>query len=141
MVAVAAVVMPVIVVPAATPAPTSSSPTSIVPWLRLLTVRVVASIVPLKMATGSLWALLRSAWGMLRSRSRIGLLVLPRPVASTPRPCTFCTAEAVDLVRAPAMAVLRPVLEAKVSVLTLAEPMLMALLPLCSEPRGRNRAG
>ena len=65
MVAVAAVVMPVIVVPAATPAPTSSSPTSIVPWLRLLTVRVVASIVPLKMGSLGTWisweAALRSA--------------------------------------------------------------------------------
>ena len=66
-VAVAAVMTAVIVVPAATPAPTSNSPTARLPWLSSLTVRVVPAIVPLKMATGSLWALLRSAWGMLRS--------------------------------------------------------------------------
>ena len=68
-------------------------------------------------------------------------MVVPSPVTRTPRPSTFCTADAEDFGRAPAMAVLRPVLEAKVSVLTEAEPMLSSLLPVCNAPSGTNSTG
>ena len=71
----------------------------------------------------------------------MALLMLPRPVASTPRPCTFSTAEALDLGRAPAIEVLRPVLETKVSVLVEAVPRLRLLMPGCRPAIGTNSSG
>ena len=127
-------------VPAGMPSPTSSSPTDRVPWLTLVTARVVPLMEALKIATG-LSAGLAGVCGLLRNTSRVGPLSVPSPVASTPRPCRFCTAEALDLGRAPAIEVLRPVLEAKVSLLALAEPRLRLLTPLCSPAKGTNSSG